>query len=351
MEMKSHTLNHAFERVTEGVLILDENQRVTGLNASARALLDVRESAVKLESIEKLFRFKHPADFRRFTQAFQANEELELNTDLVLDDAREIPCTISMTGLEWGGGHPIGTMIILKDRKAQINMERRLIQMGKMNALGNLMAGFAHELNNPLTSVIGFSELFKGTCEDGSIREEMGVIHSHAVRCKKIVDNLLAFAREQKQAKKLIDINAVIRTTIDLFRYHLERNGIKIRLDLDPGLPMTLADAAQIQQVLVNLIANARYELTRLEKPGVIAVATEHRDGKVMIRVMDSGPGIPDEMMDRIFDPFFTTKPDGMGTGIGLSSTRGIMQGHDGSVSVRNLTSGGAEFLITLPES
>jgi signal transduction histidine kinase/CheY-like chemotaxis protein len=349
LEQRFRTLSRAFEEISEAVLILDENRRIAGLNGSARSLLDVREKDVMHGHLEEVARFKHAAESKRFEEAFESRERLELNADLLLCGGRELSCSVSLSNIVEDGERRAGFMMLLKDRMAQVRMERRLIQLEKMSSLGSLVAGFAHELNNPLTSVISYAQLLKSSRKDESLREEMGVIHSHAVRCKKIVDNLLAFAREHAPEKKLIDVNSVIRSTFDLFRYQLERRRTRVLLNLDGTLPMIRAEESQVQQVLVNLIVNARYEFTRMRQPGTITVTTEHGRDRVVIRVADSGGGVPGEIIDKIFDPFFTTKPAGKGTGLGLSLTRGIVQEHGGSVTARNPDSGGTEFMIELP--
>jgi CheY-like chemotaxis protein len=245
----------------------------------------------------------------------------------------------------------IGFVLMLRDRTAQIKMERNLIQIEKLNSLGNLVAGFAHELNNPLTSVIGFAQLLMTTRQDHEYQEEIGIIHTHALRCKKIVDNLLTFARKHVPEKKRVNVNGVVRSTLDLLNYQLDRSEIEMVPSLTPKLPRVWADASQLQQVLVNLIENARYELKGQRGKRCMSISTGQSDDWIVIKLFNNGPGISEETRGKIFDPFFTTKPPGEGTGLGLSLSYGIIQEHEGTLGVKNRPEGGVEFIIKLPWS
>lgn len=350
-EDRFQTLSRVFDSISEGVLTLDSSGRITGTNRSAVSLLGVEEETLKLTRIDEVLRFKHLRQREDFWTAMQERERFELNADLYLPTARELPCSISLAPLEEKDSVVAGFVVILKDREAQIEMERNLIQMEKLNSLGKLVAGFAHELNNPLTSVIGFSQLMLAHEGDQKLLEEIGIIHSHALRCKKIIDNLLAFARKHVPEKKPADINDVVNTTVELLRYQLERNRIKVELRLADGLPPIKADPSQLQQVLVNLIENSRYELAGQEMEGKLFIGTERCGEWIDVVVHDNGPGIPEATLNRIFDPFFTTKPSGEGTGLGLSLSYGIVQEHGGTFSASNREEGGAAFRIRLPLS
>lgn len=349
MDERYRLLTRVFDSISEGVLTLDLDRRLTGMNQSAATLLGSEDEEVKLKCVEEIIRFRHRKDRNRFMKAFHTYERLEMNTELILPSGRPLLCSLSLCTLREVDEFLLGYVLILRDRTDQIQMERRLIQMEKLNSLGNLVAGFAHELNNPLTSVIGFAQLLKSTHDDAQLCKELDIIHSHALRCKKIVDNLLAFARKHAPESRPVDVNEIARATYELMGYQLERKGITFRMQLSDNLPKIKADASQIQQILVNLIENGRYEMTRVRKAGALMLTTRYENNRIEIRLTDEGPGIPEDCLDKIFDPFFTTKPPGEGTGLGLSLSFGIVQEHGGHLSVRNREAGGAEFLIELP--
>ena len=226
---------------------------------------------------------------------------------------------------------------------------KQLLQAEKMTALGELVAGVAHELNNPLTSVLGYSQLALSRNPSSEIRRFLETACSEAERAGKIVRNLLAFARKQPPEKKYLGLNGIIEKTLELKAYHFRSNQIEVEKDLDPQLPMTLIDFHQMQQVLLNLLNNAEQAMQEAGRGGRIRVATRRQGERIEARITDSGPGIPDEILYRIFEPFFTTKKEGRGTGLGLSLCYGIVQEHGGSIRVESGGERGATFVIDLP--
>ncbi|MFH2000263.1 MAG: ATP-binding protein [Planctomycetota bacterium] len=350
MDERYRVLSRVFNSMIEGVLTLDMKGRITGMNRSAAALLRVREEDVHLEPVEKIFCFRDAEVWEVYWKAFEQCKRIEVNADLELPGDRVLPCSISLSPLDEDQGSYRGFAVTLKDRSAQIEIQHNLIQMEKLNSLGKLVAGFAHELNNPLTSVIGFAQLLLASRKKVRDHDEIAIIHQHALRCKKIIDNLLAFARKSSPQKVEVDINEIIVNTAELLKYQFERNNIQIHLELDDAAPFVRADPSQMQQVFVNLLENSRYELANREEPGEIQMSTRVVDNRVVIKVADNGPGFTAENLDRIFDPFFTTKPGGEGTGLGLSLSYGFMQEHGGTLNARNLPAGGAEFEISIPK-
>ncbi|MDR7414917.1 MAG: ATP-binding protein [Armatimonadota bacterium] len=226
--------------------------------------------------------------------------------------------------------------------------QARLVQSEKLAALGELVAGVAHELNNPLTSVLGYAQLLEaGELNGEDARRAMGVILQEAERARRIVQNLLTFARQRAHERGPVDVNAALEQTLALRRYELERAGVEFALDLARDLPFIEGDLFQLQQVFLNLINNAAQALAGAR--GRIEIRTTHREGRVVVEVADTGPGIPPEHLHRIFDPFFTTKDVGQGTGLGLSISYGIVRDHGGEIYAENRPEGGARFVIELP--
>jgi signal transduction histidine kinase/ActR/RegA family two-component response regulator len=233
--------------------------------------------------------------------------------------------------------------------RALKDAQKQLIQAEKMSVVGQLVSGVAHELNNPLAGVLGYSQLLMRRGAEGKVREGLQKIEAEAERCRRIVQNLLIFARKHKPQMSLLDVNAVIESTLEMRGYHLKTDNVTVVRDLDPRLPKTMADTNQVQQVLMNVINNAHHAMLEVDRPRRLAVRTAHREGRIAVEVADNGSGIPQEHLSRIFDPFFTTKEVGRGTGLGLSICYGIIQEHGGDIRVDSHPGSGTTFTIELP--
>lgn len=229
------------------------------------------------------------------------------------------------------------------------NTQAQLIQSEKLSAIGEFVAGVTHELNNPLAAVMGFSEMLKDADVDLKHRRYLDMIYKSARRCQKIVQSLLSFARRHQPERKVVNVNTLVETVLEIVTYQLRTGNIEVVTRLDPNLPLTLADPHQMQQVILNIINNARQAMEAHRPGGTIKIITEASDQNVRIIVHDSGPGIPEENLQRIFDPFFTTKDTGKGTGLGLSLCYGIVKEHGGSITPLNRPGEGATFIIELP--
>ena len=227
--------------------------------------------------------------------------------------------------------------------------QQSLVQAEKLSSLGQLAAGMAHELNNPLYSIWALSELIDERDLSETLKKELALIHEEAGRSIRIVQNLLSFARRNGPGKVYASINASIAAAIELRRYELELNNIEIEMQLEPDLPLTMADAHQIQQVALNLIINAEQAMLEAHGGGRLLVKTEQVGPMIHFVASDSGPGISKENLGRIFDPFFTSKDVGKGTGLGLSICYGIIQKHGGTIRVESGPPGGTTFTVELP--
>ena len=231
----------------------------------------------------------------------------------------------------------------LKQTRAQ------LIQADKLSALGQMIAGVAHEINNPLTTIMGYAQLLQGEEVSDQVRRDLERITEAAKRSQRIVQNLLTFARAYEPRKEYIDINQVIEDTLALRAYQLKVDNIEVVTELDENLPWTMADPYRLQQVFLNLINNAQQAMAELGG-GRLTVRSELRGGNtIRVAVSDTGPGIPEEIMPKIFDPFFTTKDVGEGTGLGLSVSYGIVSEHGGRIWAESEEGRGATFIVELP--
>ena len=235
------------------------------------------------------------------------------------------------------------TLDRLKSTQAQ------LIQSEKLSGIGEFIAGVAHELNNPLTTVMGFSELLKQGKLQVEHQPSIDMIFKSAQRCQKIVQSLLSFARRHQPERKPACVNSLVESALEILQYQLRTSNIEVISRLDANLPQALVDSHQIHQVLVNILNNARQAIEAHQPKGWIKIITEPRGPNVCITIQDSGPGIPPESLSKIFDPFFTTKDIGKGTGLGLSLCYGIIQEHGGTIVPHSRPGQGAMFVIELP--
>jgi PAS domain S-box-containing protein len=248
------------------------------------------------------------------------------------------------------GGELLGRLEIYRDVTGQRLVQSKLLQTEKMAGLGQLVSGIAHELNNPLTSIIGYSQLLLGRRLTAPQEADGRLIHQEAERAARIVKNLLLFAREARPERRPVNLNEIVELTLALRNYELRVENIELSQELAQDLPPVMADPAQLQQVLLNLLVNAEQAIRQGSGEGTIRVRTRTTArGRVSFEILDSGPGISQEIIPRIFDPFFSTKPSGAGTGLGLSITCGIVKEHGGEISVQSQLGHGAKFTVELP--
>jgi len=227
--------------------------------------------------------------------------------------------------------------------------QQTLVHAEKMTAVGQLVAGVAHELNNPLTVVLGYAGLLAERNRDPAIQKKLEMLAAAAESSRKIVQNLLAFARKKKPERARLDVNDVVQKTLSLRSYHLRTEKIAVDSRLDPRLPATWADAQQIQQVVLNLLVNAEQAIEASGHGDRIGFTTRAVEGGIDLVVEDNGPGIPPEVRSRIFEPFFTTKEVGKGTGLGLSICYGIVAEHGGEIRVESEPGQFTRFTLNLP--
>jgi signal transduction histidine kinase len=219
----------------------------------------------------------------------------------------------------------------------------------RLASIGELASGIAHELNNPLTSVIGFAQLLLGRDLPDDIRDDIGVIYREAKRTADVMKNLLIFARKHPPLKQPVDINGVIEKVLALRAYEHGVENIQVVTRLAPDLPPTMADYFQLQQVFLNIVINAEHFMLQAHQRGTLTIATRRAGDAVIASFTDDGSGIAKENLAHLFDPFFTTKEVGEGTGLGLSICHGIVTGHGGRIYAQSGPGGGATFIVELP--
>lgn len=240
----------------------------------------------------------------------------------------------------------------IKRAEQEIARQREALHQGeKLSALGSLLAGVAHELNNPLSVVVGRALMLEETATEPRTKASVQKLRLAAERCARIVKTFLAIARQQPPQRAPVQLNTLVETAVELVGYGLRTADIEVCLELEPELPELLADADQLTQVFTNLIVNAQQALLEVPLPRRLCIVTgwEREAGEVRIEFMDNGPGVAEEIRTRIFEPFYTSKPVGVGTGFGLSFSYGVIESHGGRLSLEPSAGGGAHFIIRLP--
>jgi len=262
-------------------------------------------------------------------------------------DGREI--WINATGATIKHEGKLAGLIAFTETTEQKKHRENIMMTDRLASLGELASGAAHELNNPLTSIIGFSQLLTEKEVPDDIREDLKLINNEARRAVIVTNNLLSFARKHSPTKQLNQINNIIEDVLELRAHEHKVNHINVEGHLDPNLPEIMVDYFQMQQVFMNIIINAEHFMIKTHNGGTLTITTRKDNSTVRISFADDGPGIAEENIGRIFDPFFTTKEAGSGTGLGLSICHGIVNEHNGQIYVRSQLGKGATIFIELP--
>jgi len=265
-------------------------------------------------------------------------------------DDSTYPVSATLAGIVDLRGAVTHVVSVERDISEERRLREQLIHSERLSAVGQLVAGVAHEINNPLQAVMGFAELLIGSDTTPEIRSDLEQIRSDAERAAKIVRHLLLFARRSTLERAVADLNEIGRATSSLRTYELKLAGVEIVEQYSTNMPIVVANREEIQQVILNLILNAEHALRDRGRGGCIRIATGETSDTAYIEVSDDGPGVPADTASRIFEPFFTTKGVGQGTGLGLSVSLGIAQAHGGCLELRP-AEGGACFRLTLPSA
>jgi two-component system NtrC family sensor kinase len=338
---------HLVESASDAIVTLDANGRFTTVNHAAENISGYkREELVGQWFAPMLPDDDLPKALAHFQQAL-AGETGLFDSQFYRKDG-EVR-TISITYSTPQKDEEV--LCLIRDVTDQKMLQEQLIQSEKMSAIGQLVSGVAHELNNPLAGISAFAQLLLAEKRfPPDQRTAAETIYSEARRASRIVQNLLTFARQHKAEKVQTSINQVLDDTLELRGYELRVRGIDVRREYDESLPDTMADAHQLQQVFLNLITNAEQAMEQRDgHHHRLHVRTRRSGETIRIEVEDTGGGIPPNLIERIFNPFFTTKPTGSGTGLGLSISLGIVREHEGRIWAENQPQGGARFVVELP--
>lgn len=323
-----------FENSGEVIFFCDENGRISDINPSGVKLLGFERKEEIIGRPMKEF-FADEDTWERYVNTVCVYGSIkDFEARWRARNGTEKYVIITANAIEGEEGCKTGCEGIAKDITNYRKMTEKLIYSEKMASLGQLAAGVAHEINTPLGIILGYAQLLKKELKDHpEIAEELGIIESQAEVCKKIVSDLLSFARssENVRGKKFISLNDCVVHTADMIRHTLELDDIKLELHLSEDLPEIFADEDRLRQVILNLLNNSHDAIGR---GGEIHIWTYREGDQVVLEIGDTGCGVSPEIRDRIFDPFFTTKPPRQGTGLGLSVSYGIIQEHGGSIEV-----------------
>ena len=348
-------MRKVLEAVPCGILLLDMQGSIRHTNACLNEFLDLETpTAGTVRNFEELARlvqpsFRNPQAFSAPWKAFLQGSSAPIHDELAMAVRNRRVLARDARPVVAQNGRCIGWLEIYRDITSQRQIQPKLLQTEKMAALGQLVSGIAHELNNPLTSIMGYAQLLLGRGAPEAHSGEVKMIFDEAERARRLVKNLLFFARKAEPERMRVDINEIVERTVALRGYELKIENIAVSADLAPDLPATLADPFQLQQVVLNLLVNAEQAILEGRGQGRIEIRTRKiSPARLTIEVSDDGPGIPPEIASRIFDPFFTTKAPGVGTGLGLSIVYGIVEQHGGEVAFENLR-GGVKFTVELP--
>ncbi|MFO8010463.1 MAG: PAS domain S-box protein [Dehalococcoidia bacterium] len=346
----------------DGVIKFANRQALNMLGYSAEEAIDTPVSEyISPEEVETVLE-----NYNRRTSGETAPEKYE--TTLIHRDGSRVSVEVSGKLVRYKG--KAADMVFLHDITARKRAEEelraaharlqeahdqlkanhaQLLQSEKMASLGQLVSGVAHELNNPLMAISGYSELLANSLEDEKLARYSKNLSQETGRAIDIVRNLLSFARQHESTKERLSINDVLQSVMKLRSYEMGLDNVELEAILEPELPYVLGNLNQLQQALLNLITNAEQAIKEEKSSGRITVKTYLDNNSVLAEVGDDGPGIPQEVRERIFEPFYTTKEVGKGTGLGLSICYGIIQDHNGTISCHSNETGGTTFLIALP--
>jgi PAS domain S-box-containing protein len=337
-----------FDQAGEAIIITNiDDFRILELNRAAERLLDIPRAEAGRQALTSFFELSRattPANADQWLEFFRQQPSLNITRK----DGSIVPVEISGARTDYGG-NPC-CQFFVRELTERARLEQQLRQAEKLSALGQMISGVAHELNNPLAVVKGYLELILAHHDlPRQTRIDLEKVAHEGERAAKLVRNFLSFAREQPTYREMVKLNDLVQHVAELRQFDFTQADIDLRIELDPDLPATSADPDQVQQVLTNLITNSLQAMSQLHGVGVLKVSTRRKDSMIEMSVEDNGPGVPPENVEKIFEPFFTTKEVGTGTGLGLSIAHSIMTEHKGRIYYETSSMGGAGFFLSFP--
>jgi PAS domain S-box-containing protein len=331
------------------ILVVDLEERFTFVSSRARELLGYQPDEMLGKKISELA--DHSPDMLSLYQTIVSGDQAFGSAEYATRHRDGNSRTMRAAGSQLvdGEGKITGVIISVRDITIERKLEQQIVESERLAAMGAMIGGVAHELNNPLTSIMGVSELLQDTETNETARKQLVMLQQQARRAAEIVQNLTYFSRPPAPGKSRINLVEVVERTLNLHAYSLRKNNITVDFVKEPGVPYALGDPHQLMQVFLNLIVNAEQAIREARDRGTLRIRLGKGDRTVRVSFHDDGPGIAKENLASIFDPFYTTKRPGRGTGLGLSICKSVMKEHNGTVEAENAPEGGAVFTVTLP--
>lgn len=331
------------DAITDYLFVIDRDYRILRTNKAFADLFGKEPANIIMQPYYELYGLTSPHEWATFpitgSEIQPKSLEREMNGATYLISSFPI----------YFDEHD-ATVYIMKDITETRRLKDQVYHLDKLSSLGTLTSGVAHEINNPLTGIIGYTEMLLMKNDDETTKKYLQNVYDAAIRCKRIVENMLTFSRQNTAEKSIENINEIIDKTIELHEYELKSTNIKIVRDYEDVRSVSI-DRQQVQQVILNLLINAEHAISDRDIRGEIGFRTSYneKDGSVVVIVSDNGSGIHPEVLPRIFDPFFTTKPVNKGTGLGLSIAHGIIAEQGGTLEVESIIGKGTSFIINIP--
>ena len=333
------------------ILVVDREERYTFVSSRSRDLLGYEPGDMLGKKISELD--DHSPELAALYHEVVSGNEVFASAEYGArhKDGNWRTMRASGSQLVDADGKISGVIISVRDITVERKLEQQVVQSERLAAMGAMIGGVAHELNNPLTAIMGVSELLQDTETNEGARKQLAILQQQARRAAEIVQNLTYFSRPPAPGKSRINLVEVVERTLNLHAYSLRKNSITVDFLKEAGLPYAMGDPHQLMQVFLNLILNAEQAIRDVRDKGTLRIRLGRGDNSVWVSFHDDGPGIPKENLSNIFDPFYTTKRPGRGTGLGLSICKSVLKEHNGSVEASNAPDGGAVFTVTLPVS
>ncbi len=333
------------DSITDYIFVIDQNYKILRTNKAFANLFDREPADIIMRPYYELFGLKQPHEWCVTRESRDGVSRRAV--ERTLNDTYYL---ISYYPISYDEHE--AAVYIMKDITETRRLKDQVYHLDKLSSLGTLTSGVAHEINNPLTGIIGYTEMLLMKNEDDTTKKYLRNVYDSALRCKRIVENMLTFSRQTPAQKSVESINDIIDKTIELHEYWLKSTNIEIIRNYGK-VPYVSVDRQQMQQVVLNLLINAEQAISETDRRGRIEFKTSfNRELKfTLIEVADNGKGIPPDILPKIFDPFFTTKPVNKGTGLGLSIAHGIIAEQGGTIEARSVSGKGTSFIIRIPQT
>ena len=353
MEMRIRQQEQFRQKLLESfpdlILVVDLDERYSFASSRIRDLLGYRPEELVGKKIEDMQ--DHSPEFLQLYRDVASGRQLFASSEYgaLHRDGSWRTMRASASQLFDTENKLSGVIISVRDITVEKKFEQQIIQSERLAAMGQMIGGFAHELNNPLTAILGMSDLLKEGETNEARNRQLSILHQQARRATEIVQNLMYFSRPPAPGKSQVDLNELVERTLHLHAYSLRKNNITVDFLKEQNLPPVMGDPHQLMQVFLNLVLNAEQAIREARDKGTLRIRLDKTDKNVSVIFQDDGPGIAPDILPNIFDPFYTTKRPGRGTGLGLSICKAVLKEHNGNIEASSAPGGGAVFTVTLP--